>query len=771
MKGLLYILLLIIPAVSLGQTLLPESYNLTWDSQSKNASESMPCGGGDVGLNVWVENGELLFYMAQSGTFDENNTMPKLGRVRVKLSPNPFEEGSFRQQLQLEKGSVLVSGEKEGLKTQLEIWVDVFSPVIHVEMESNQPAEMLATYESWRYRDRELRKLESFQNSYKWAPPEGLKTKKDDIAFDGNAVLFYHRNRGETVFDVTVAQQKLNEVKDSLFNPLEKLTFGGKMWGDNFVVAGNSSGKYLQTDFKGWQLKSKKASKKQELKIVLNTGQYPTLEGWKSDLENRIKKAEKNKNTRQQTLDWWADYWRRSFVFIQPENADSSNRAWQVSRNYQLFRYMLGCNAFGKYPTKFNGGLFTVDPIFTNEERPFTPDFRNWGGGTFTAQNQRLVYFPMLASGDFEMMKPQLDFYLRNLKNAEFRSKVYWNHAGACFTEQIENFGLPNPSEYGWKRPENYDPGMMYNAWLEYQWDTSLEICWMALQLHRYNGTDISEYLPLIESCLTFFDEHYQYLASQRGIKPFDENEDLILYPGSACENYKMAYNATSTIVALKSVTEGLFELADQYPKKIDAEKWQAFLERIPPINFRNIDGKKTISPAKLWERVNNTEVPQLYPVYPWGIYGLGKPDLEIAQNTYMYDPDVIKFQDHKSWKQYNIFAARLGLTDEAKKYTLLKLQDSGRRFPAFWGPGFDWVPDHNWGGSGMIGVQEMLLQSNGDKIYLFPAWPTDWDVHFKLHAPGNTTVEAELKNGVVNIIDVQPESRKNDIEIMMKQD
>ena len=769
MKGLLYILFLIIPAVSLGQTLLPESYNLTWDSQSKNASESMPCGGGDVGLNVWVENGELLFYIAQSGTFDENNTMPKLGRVRVKLSPNPFEGGSFRQQLQLEKGSVLVSGEKEGLKTQLEIWVDVFSPVIHVEMESNQSAEMLATYESWRYQDRELRKLESFQNSYKWAPPEGLKTKKDDIAFAGNAVLFYHRNRGETVFDVTVAQQKLNEVKDSLFNPLEKLTFGGKMWGDNFVVAGNSSGKYLQTDFKGWQLKSTKASKKQELKIVLNTGQYPTLEGWKSDLENRIKKTEDNKNIRKQTLDWWADYWRRSFVFIQPENADSSDPAWQVGRNYQLFRYMLGCNAFGKYPTKFNGGLFTVDPIFTNEERPFTPDFRNWGGGTFTAQNQRLVYFPMLASGDLEMMKPQLDFYLRNLKNAEFRSKIYWNHAGACFTEQIENFGLPNPSEYGWKRPENYDPGMMYNAWLEYQWDTSLEICWMALQLHRYNGTDISEYLSLIESSLTFFDEHYQYLASRRGIKALEENGDLILYPGSACETYKMAYNATSTIVALKSVTEGLFELADQYPEEIDAEKWQAFLERIPPINFRNIDGKKTISPAKLWERVNNTEVPQLYPVYPWGIYGLGKPDLEIAQNTYLYDPDVIKFQDHKSWKQYNIFAARLGLTVEAKKYTLLKLQDSDRRFPAFWGPGFDWVPDHNWGGSGMIGGQEMLLQSNGDKIYLFPAWPPHWDVHFKLHAPGKTTVEAELKNGVVNIIDVQPESRKKDIEIMMK--
>src|SRR6476659_6924089 len=75
--------------------------NITWTTQSKNSSESMPCGGGDIGLNVWVENNELLFYIARSGTFDETNALLKLGRVRVKLSPNPFEGNSFQQQLVL----------------------------------------------------------------------------------------------------------------------------------------------------------------------------------------------------------------------------------------------------------------------------------------------------------------------------------------------------------------------------------------------------------------------------------------------------------------------------------------------------------------------------------------------------------------------------------------------------------------------------------------------------------------------------------------------
>ncbi len=38
----------------------------------------------------------------------------------------------------------------------------------------------------------------------------------------------------------------------------------------------------------------------------------------------------------------------------------------EIGRNYQLFRYMLALNAKGTWPTKFNGGLLTVDPVYTD---------------------------------------------------------------------------------------------------------------------------------------------------------------------------------------------------------------------------------------------------------------------------------------------------------------------------------------------------------------------------------------------------------------------
>ncbi len=94
-----------------------------------------------------------------------------------------------------------------------------------------------------------------------------------------------------------------------------------------------------------------------------------------------------------------------------------------------------------------------------------------------------------------------------------------------------------------------------------------------------------------------------------------------------------------------------------------------------------------------------------------------------------------------------------------------MKFKDSEHRFPCFWGPGFDWTPDHNWGGSAMIGLQEMLLQTEGERILLFPAWPADWDVHFKLHAPGRTTIEAELKDGKLLRLKVSPKERLADVE------
>lgn len=748
-----------------------DAYNVCWTTQSANASESMPCGGGDVGMNVWVENDELFFYISRSGVFDENNVFPKLGRVRIAFSPNIFKGASFSQKLNLREGCVEITASKGTRHTLIRLWADVYMPVINVDVHSVEPISLAVNYESWRYQPLVWNEAGRVRASlaYRDAPVKAV-VLPDSIQWNRNGVMWYHRNRKETVFDLTVHQQDLASVASKLWNPLAGLTFGGYLYSDNLQRDGICEGRYIDTPFKGYRLKSIKPSRTHHVYIVMHTEQTESGDIWKQHLDSVVgayKKAIGRERAR--TSLWWHDFWCRSHVVVNTDSAYIGSPSWQIGRNYQLFRYQLGCNAYGKLPTKFNGGLFTFDPSLISKEFPYTPDHRDWGGGTHTAQNQRLVYWPMLKNGDFDMMRPQLDFYKHALVNAVARVEHYWGHEGACFTEQIEWFGLPMAGSYGWHRPALLDKGIQHNLWIDYEWDTALEFCKMALDLQRYAGYDIHEYMPLITNCLKFYDRHYQYLAACRSSKTLDGDGKLILYPGTGCETYKMAYNSSCTIAALKSVTSALLDLPARYLSADERAYFSSFEQRIPDIPLRMQHGHLTIAPAKAWERINNIEIPQLYPVFPWHLYGIGYPHLDVAVDTWKYGLDNENQRGYISWHQDAIFCADLGLAEEAKNITLKKMTDSARRFPTFWGPGHDWVPDHNWGGSGMIGIQEMLVQEANGKIYIFPAWPAMWNVDFKLHLSGNTTIECSLKKGKIEKLVLQPASRMKDTVMMLK--
>ena len=701
---------------------VPADY--VWTTMSTNSSESMPCGGHDVGMNVWVEDGDVLFYLSKSGMFDENNTLLKAGRFRLKLSA-PLSEG-FTQTLCLDDGAIYIRGGG----VELCLWADVLQPVVFIDMRASAKVDARLSYESWRYRDRPVTRDECQQCSWKWNIPGDCVTFADSITAAEHSVTFTHTNRHETVFDYTVTREQLDAIKDSIADPIGGRSFGGVMTADDFSYVGTTDSTYVSTDYRAWHYEAR-GLRHTTVAIELFTSDDPS---W-TDVTART--------SRRRSADWWHAFWQRSFIQVTGGDTAKAEQARTAARNYDLFRYMLGCNAYGLWPTKFNGGLFTFDPEYVDAPRTFTPDYRCWGGGTMTAQNQRLVYWPMLKSGDTDMMASQLDTYLRMLPAAVARSQHYWGHDGASFCEQIENSGLPNPAEYG-KHKEGDDPGNERNAWLEYQWDTALEFCSMALMVNSYTGQDISRYEEMIRQCVTFFDLHYQYLAKQRGVKALDGDGHLILYPCSGCETYKMAYNPSSVIAALTALTAQ----CEQYDTTLID---YTIKDRIPPMPLRTIDGDTCIAPAIVWARIQNVESPQLYPVFPWRLYGVGRPGIDIARNTYLKDPHVIEMRSAKGWKQDNIWAACLGLTDEAWQLNMEKFGDGPFRFPAFYDIGFDWTPDCNRAGAAMIGLQEMLLQETPDgELLLFPAWDSAVDVTFRLHATGGRIVEAAMVNGEI---------------------
>lgn len=743
------------------------SYNVTWDTQSKNSGESMPVGGHDVGCNVWVENGSVYLYFGRSNSFDENNALLKSGRIKLDFSPNPFV--NIRQELKLENGLIDITGSNNTLKASLRIWVEVDRPAIHVQLTSNKPISGKAEYQHWRFEKKPV-ETRWVVPSYIDYPGNDVYWYPDSVKSAQNKITFYHQNDNNAlVIDKEIIQQDLLHLKDSLWNPLKDFVFGGVMSGDNLIAGKKSDGNYIGTDYKSVSLITKNPSTTFNLDILLHSGYYKSGNEWKKATDKLGSIRTDKKSLFKTHQNFWKHFWEQSYIFINKNQTNPSDSVWQIGRNYNIFRYQMACNAQGEYPTKFNGGLFTYDPVLVNSDfKPDNPDFRAWGGGVMTAQNQRLLYWPLLKTGDVNTMLQQFDFYRRSLKNAEMRTKDYWGHNGACFTDQMSQAGIVSGREFGWNRPKDYERGLQYTPYHEYYFTSQLEFAFMILEYYRYSGNDIGLYMPFVKSAIQFFDEHYRFRAKQNFGTEFSGDGKYIFYPCMALETYTgHVRNPSDVITALNVLTKRLQELPSKYISSEEKGYYAMMASRLPDIPFRERSGHKTIAPAEQWDKIINSEIPQLYPVFPWSVYGIGKPDLQLAIDTWNYGVDNANQKDYISWHQDAIFCARMGLTNEAAAITLKKLKNANRKFPTFWGPGHDWVPDHNWGGSGSIGLQEMLMQTTDNRIFLFPSWPKSWDVSFKLMAPNNTTVEVIYKNGKVEKLSVVPAARMKDVVLM----
>ncbi len=754
-------------------------YDITWATPSQNSGGAMPCGGHSLGAAVWVEDGSIRFYIDRSGSFDENNLMLKLGRFVVELDPNPFAEPSatFQQRLDLHAGQVLISATSpSGLVADVKIWCSTDTPTLYLSVSANQPVRVLAGYQSWRAEDRVVPEQQRRSCFSVLGQPEDIVTRADTLTHTDEGVLFFHQNENASnSFLQTARQQGLEQQLSEMWNPQHDHVFGGVFGGVGFTPAGSRSGDYASVPFLEL-LQEASPAENHLLYVALHNDRTANLDEFKVAAAAAARRAETTAAERELSArSYWSAFWRRSWVDISPEQKAASSPDWQVGRNYALFRYLLGVNQLGDYPTKFNGGLFTTDAVFSvpgNEYGVTTPDFRIWGGGTVTGQNQRLVHWPMLRSGDFDLLKPQLEFYRKALSNAILRTKLLWGHPGCSFCEQLEESGLPISYEWGWDSPRDHVPGDHYRRekffdptelarpWVRYHYSTQLEMSYIALQAHLFGGFDVRPYLPFIDASVTFFDEHYRMRHRSVTGRDLSVEGELVISPSTAVETYKDAINPTDVVQGMRHVLQTLLGPARDLIDSETADRYQRILASVPPQAFRQLGETRVLAPAKAWSDVMNVELPQLYGVFPYPDYGIGRPELKLAQDTYWAPEDAPGQRDHISWHQDGIFAARLGLVDEARRVMRLKLGDGLLRFPAFWGPGHDWTPDHNWGGSGMVGVQEMLLQEWDGVLHILPCWPDDLDVDFRLHASGNTQVEGSFRGGKVVDFSVSPPER-----------
>jgi hypothetical protein len=547
-----------------------------------------------------------------------------------------------------------------------------------------------------------------------WRPPSARDVT---LTNQTNRIAWYHRNAANA-------------------NPhVANLTFGGVIQGSGLAGSNEST------------LVSAKAGKSQLVSIYALTAATPTPEEWLAQLDAKIAKVEKLKleKTRTAHQKWWDDFWHRSWVFV-----DGDNDAANATRGYVLQRFVTACAGRGAYPIKFNGSIFIVDSPaqqLPNGRRsnPMSPDQRTWGG-QYWFQNTRAMYWPRLAAGDFDMMLPLFKMYAGQLAPNAAQVMGYYHHEGAYFAETAPFWG-----------------GLRYwgpevkEDWTGHYFTPILELSMMMLDYYEYTGDKKfakETLLPVASAGLTFFDQHF----------PRDSRGKILLDPDNSIEMYWKVHNPAPDIGGLQSVLDRMIALPHDLVSDTQRTNWQRMMKELPGLPTDINRGKKILLPytGPQTARFRNGENPELYAIYPFRLYGLGMPDLDLAVDTFK----ARKMTQMGCWVQDPIQSAMLGLADVAKKYTLFALtrKEPGLKFPAFWAKANDYAPDEDNGGNGENGLQQMLVQSVGQKILVMPAWPTGWNAEFKLNAAFQTTVQGTVKNGKLSSLIVTPHSRQADV-------
>jgi hypothetical protein len=218
----------------------PAMYRVAWEEPGKLAAGAMPTGNGDISVNAWVEkDGDLIFYIGKTDSWSEIERLLKVGKVRVRISPNPFKAAlPFRQELRMEEAAIVVQVGAPGSAVNIRIWVDANRPVIRLECTADQPVEVTASTEIWRTTERDLPQPERM-SAWSERDNPGRLLESPDVLVAGRKsdVLWYHRNASSTWED-SLRLQGLEKLIGEQRDPLRDRTFGVLMRGDHFVPAG-----------------------------------------------------------------------------------------------------------------------------------------------------------------------------------------------------------------------------------------------------------------------------------------------------------------------------------------------------------------------------------------------------------------------------------------------------------------------------------------------------------------------------------------------------
>lgn len=739
-------------------------YNVVWESPSKDASGQMPLGNGDIAAGVCaIEDGDLYLLLAKNDALTYNGDIFKTGRVRISLSPNPFTKGKpFRQTLDLPTGSVHIEADD----VRLRIWADANRPVCRVQIDSPHEVTVSANSDLWERID-----------GCAWnCTMEPIDPPTQDVRLEQDGkILWYFAVGDRSVYPTELTYYDVQQMALEYPDPYRFNTFGNLLESPDLKL---NDGALRGT------------GKAFDIRIHALAMQTPKIADWIQTIERQATQPIDGQQDWRAHCGWWSEFWNRSWIVVADNTLPAEQRGQVshegytqlrevpdggalVAQSYNVFRFLMACQSRGQIQTKFNGGLFTQPLRYTTKPRLHAiqqadgvwishEDDRLWGR-RFTFQNQRLLYWPLLMSGDGDLMKPFFDYYWKMLPVRKAITKAWFGHEGAYYRENLEPTGGERDCGRTGKPPqtrpgENKGEGYYHS----YYFTCGLETVAMMIEYAKYSGDGAFRdqvLVPFARQVVLFFDEHYQR----------DSDGKLRLDPAMVLETWWIAVNPVPDVAGLQHCLDELLAMKAGSPD--DQANWTRFRNEIPDVHLHEIEGRTAIAPARSWAKKKNSENGELYPVFPFRRFGLGLGTADIVDWTMQHRTLKNAF-GYKCWTQDQIHWAYAGNAVEASEGLVHRFRDASPlcRFPLYGSEGPDSCPDFDHFGSGSTALQRMLVQEAGDKILLLPAWPANWDADFKLHLAGKTVISGRVADGKLVDWNIEPAVRSRDVIVHQPQ-
>ncbi|MCP5517785.1 MAG: hypothetical protein H7A45_11090 [Verrucomicrobiales bacterium] len=362
---LLGLLLLALPSACAATI---DDSNVVWDSPSADHHGSMPLGNGDITLNAWATaDGAVQFYIGKTDAWSDNARLLKVGKVEVRLEPNPFASGmSYRQELNLREGAIDITTEENVAgsqapskrATKIRAWVDANHPVIHVTAESATPVTATAAFVLWRTNRHELAELQVSDVLLNRSKPDQMEAPtfvEPDTILTGmpDRIGWYHHNTKSVGPALMARMQGLTGFSQP--DPLLHRTFG--------AVITAEQGQRVDDQ----HLCSPRGTT-HKFSIFVLTRHPATPREWTDAMDATIRKVESLSFAERRAAheSWWAEFWDRSWIRATSAEIGSAGVAALVPANSHPVR--LGVDQAGGNRLQGDLGRVSVfDTALTDE--------------------------------------------------------------------------------------------------------------------------------------------------------------------------------------------------------------------------------------------------------------------------------------------------------------------------------------------------------------------------------------------------------------------